>query len=75
MVNVSSHQARRPVTGALPYATAKAAVEGLTGRWPSSTGGTEFAPTPSPSARSPPSGTPNSWPPRSPTRPSGSTPS
>jgi NAD(P)-dependent dehydrogenase (short-subunit alcohol dehydrogenase family) len=30
IVNVSSHQARRPVRGALPYAVAKAAVEGLT---------------------------------------------
>ncbi len=30
IVTVSSHQARRPVRGALPYATAKAAVEGLT---------------------------------------------
>ncbi|BFU46749.1 SDR family NAD(P)-dependent oxidoreductase [Krasilnikovia sp. MM14-A1004] len=30
IVNVSSHQAQRPVSGALPYATAKAAVEGLT---------------------------------------------
>ena len=30
IVNVSSHQARRAVYGALPYATAKAAVEGLT---------------------------------------------
>ena len=30
IVNVSSHQARRPVPGALTYATAKAAVEGLT---------------------------------------------
>ncbi|WP_301176770.1 SDR family NAD(P)-dependent oxidoreductase [Actinomadura geliboluensis] len=30
IVNVSSHQARRPVRGSLPYATAKAAVEGLT---------------------------------------------
>jgi NAD(P)-dependent dehydrogenase (short-subunit alcohol dehydrogenase family) len=30
IVNVSSHQARRPVRGALAYATAKAAVEGLT---------------------------------------------
>ncbi len=30
IVNVSSHQALRPVPGALPYATAKAAVEGLT---------------------------------------------
>ncbi|GEK21182.1 short-chain dehydrogenase [Cellulomonas xylanilytica] len=30
IVNVSSHQAGRPVRGALPYATAKAAVEGLT---------------------------------------------
>ncbi|WP_339156157.1 SDR family oxidoreductase [Actinomadura luteofluorescens] len=29
IVNVSSHQARRPVRGSLPYATAKAAVEGL----------------------------------------------
>jgi NAD(P)-dependent dehydrogenase (short-subunit alcohol dehydrogenase family) len=30
IVNVSSHQAARPVRGALPYAVAKAAVEGLT---------------------------------------------
>ena len=30
IVNVSSHQAARAVPGALPYATAKAAVEGLT---------------------------------------------
>jgi NAD(P)-dependent dehydrogenase (short-subunit alcohol dehydrogenase family) len=30
IVNVSSHQARRAVRGALPYAIAKAAVEGLT---------------------------------------------
>ncbi len=30
IVNVSSHQASRPVRGALPYATAKAAIEGLT---------------------------------------------
>ena len=30
IVNVSSHQAQRPVRGALAYATAKAAVEGLT---------------------------------------------
>jgi NAD(P)-dependent dehydrogenase (short-subunit alcohol dehydrogenase family) len=30
IVNLSSHQAQRPVPGALPYATAKAAVEGLT---------------------------------------------
>lgn len=30
IVNVSSHQAQRPVRGALPYATAKAAVEALT---------------------------------------------
>jgi NAD(P)-dependent dehydrogenase (short-subunit alcohol dehydrogenase family) len=30
IVNVSSHQAARPVPGCLPYATAKAAVEGLT---------------------------------------------
>jgi NAD(P)-dependent dehydrogenase (short-subunit alcohol dehydrogenase family) len=30
IVNVSSHQAQRPVAGALPYATAKAALEGLT---------------------------------------------
>jgi NAD(P)-dependent dehydrogenase (short-subunit alcohol dehydrogenase family) len=29
IVNVSSHQAQRAVRGALPYATAKAAVEGL----------------------------------------------
>ncbi|MDG4796125.1 SDR family oxidoreductase [Micromonospora sp. WMMD1082] len=30
IVNISSHQASRPVPGCLPYATAKAAVEGLT---------------------------------------------
>jgi NAD(P)-dependent dehydrogenase (short-subunit alcohol dehydrogenase family) len=30
IVNVSSHQAQRPVPGCLPYATAKAAVEGMT---------------------------------------------
>src|SRR4051794_24727312 len=30
IVNVSSHQAQRAVPGALPYATAKAAIEGLT---------------------------------------------
>ena len=30
IVNVSSHQAQRPVPGCLPYATAKAAIEGLT---------------------------------------------
>jgi NAD(P)-dependent dehydrogenase (short-subunit alcohol dehydrogenase family) len=30
IVNVSSHQAQRAVRGALPYATAKAALEGLT---------------------------------------------
>lgn len=30
IVNISSHQAARPVAGALPYATAKAAIEGLT---------------------------------------------
>ena len=30
IVNVSSHQAQRAVCGALPYATAKAATEGLT---------------------------------------------
>jgi NAD(P)-dependent dehydrogenase (short-subunit alcohol dehydrogenase family) len=30
IVNVSSHQAQRAVRGAVPYATAKAAVEGLT---------------------------------------------
>ena len=30
IVYVSSHQAQRPVRGALPYATAKAAIEGLT---------------------------------------------
>jgi NAD(P)-dependent dehydrogenase (short-subunit alcohol dehydrogenase family) len=30
IVNISSHQAQRPVPGALPYATAKAAIEGLT---------------------------------------------
>ena len=30
IVNVTSHQAQRPVPGSLPYATAKAAIEGLT---------------------------------------------
>ncbi len=30
IVNVSSHQAQRPVPGCLPYATAKAAIEGMT---------------------------------------------
>jgi NAD(P)-dependent dehydrogenase (short-subunit alcohol dehydrogenase family) len=30
IVNISSHQAQRAVPGALPYATAKAAIEGLT---------------------------------------------
>jgi len=30
IVTISSHQALRPVPGALPYATAKAAIEGLT---------------------------------------------
>src|SRR5215217_4242016 len=30
IVNVSSHQAQRAVRGAVPYATAKAAIEGLT---------------------------------------------
>lgn len=30
IVNVSSHQGQRPVRGALPYATSKAAIEGLT---------------------------------------------
>jgi NAD(P)-dependent dehydrogenase (short-subunit alcohol dehydrogenase family) len=30
VINISSHQAVRPVPGALPYATAKAAIEGLT---------------------------------------------
>ncbi|SDJ57320.1 SDR family NAD(P)-dependent oxidoreductase [Nonomuraea jiangxiensis] len=30
IVNVTSHQATRPVPGSLPYSTAKAAVEGLT---------------------------------------------
>jgi NAD(P)-dependent dehydrogenase (short-subunit alcohol dehydrogenase family) len=30
IVNVSSHQAQRAIRGALPYATAKAAIEGLT---------------------------------------------
>jgi NAD(P)-dependent dehydrogenase (short-subunit alcohol dehydrogenase family) len=30
IVNVSSHQAQRAVRGAMPYATAKAAIEGLT---------------------------------------------
>jgi NAD(P)-dependent dehydrogenase (short-subunit alcohol dehydrogenase family) len=30
IVNITSHQARRPVPGSLPYATAKAGIEGLT---------------------------------------------
>lgn len=30
IVNITSHQARRPVPGCTPYATAKAAIEGLT---------------------------------------------
>ena len=30
IINVSSHQAQRPVRGSMPYATAKAAIEGLT---------------------------------------------
>lgn len=30
IVNISSHQAQRPVRGSLPYSTAKAAIEGLT---------------------------------------------
>lgn len=30
IVNISSHQAQRPVAGSVPYATAKAAIEGLT---------------------------------------------
>ncbi|MFB7719382.1 SDR family NAD(P)-dependent oxidoreductase [Nocardia sp. NPDC056100] len=30
IVNISSHQAKRPVSGALPYSTAKAAIGGLT---------------------------------------------
>ncbi|QPP05036.1 SDR family oxidoreductase [Streptomyces bathyalis] len=30
VVNITSHQARRPVPGCTPYATAKAAIEGLT---------------------------------------------
>src|SRR4051812_46604300 len=30
IVNLSSHQALRPVPGSMPYATAKAAIEGLT---------------------------------------------
>ncbi|MFB8003492.1 SDR family NAD(P)-dependent oxidoreductase [Nocardia sp. NPDC056000] len=30
IVNISSHQAQRAVSGALPYSTAKAAIEGLT---------------------------------------------
>ncbi|NEE00978.1 SDR family NAD(P)-dependent oxidoreductase [Phytoactinopolyspora halotolerans] len=30
IVNLSSHQAQRPVPGCLPYATAKSAIEGLT---------------------------------------------
>jgi len=30
IVNVSSHQAQRPIPGALPYTTAKAGIEGLT---------------------------------------------
>src|SRR5262245_23905569 len=52
IVNVSSHQAQRPVVGALPYATAKAAIEGLTPPPLSTTDGTRFAPTPWLSPRS-----------------------
>ena len=37
IVNVSSHQAQRPVRGALPYATAKAASRGSPAPWPSTT--------------------------------------
>lgn len=56
IVNVSSHQAQRAVAGALPYATAKAAIEGLT-RAQSITGRAASASTPSPWARSSPSAT------------------
>jgi NAD(P)-dependent dehydrogenase (short-subunit alcohol dehydrogenase family) len=38
IVNLSSHQAQRAVRGALPYATAKAAIQGLTRGWPWPTG-------------------------------------
>jgi len=56
IVNVSSHQVQRAVRGALPYAVAKAAIEGLTkgaavdydARWPRST-------------RSAASGSPRKW--------------
>jgi NAD(P)-dependent dehydrogenase (short-subunit alcohol dehydrogenase family) len=38
IVNVSSHQAQRPVRGAMAYATAKAAIEGVdpADSWPRS---------------------------------------
>ena len=52
IVNVSSHQAQRPVRGALPYATAKAAVEGLTRAVAVDHGQPGSAPTGSRSARS-----------------------
>jgi NAD(P)-dependent dehydrogenase (short-subunit alcohol dehydrogenase family) len=58
IVNVSSHQAQPAVRGALPYATAKAAVEGLTRAlavW--TTAPAASGPPPLPSAPSPPSDT------------------
>ena len=57
IVNVSSHQAQRAVRGALPYATAKAALEGLTRALAVDEGPRASGSTPSRSARSPPSGT------------------
>ena len=53
IVNVSSHQAQRPVRGALPYATAKAGSRVSPVRWPSTTGRAASGPTPWRSARSP----------------------
>jgi NAD(P)-dependent dehydrogenase (short-subunit alcohol dehydrogenase family) len=57
IVNVSSHQATRAVPGALPYATAKAAIEGLTRALAVDYGPRVFGPTRSRSARSSPSAT------------------
>lgn len=57
IVNVSSHQAQGAVRGALPYATAKAAVEGLTRATAVDHGPRGIRTTRSPSARSAPHAT------------------
>jgi NAD(P)-dependent dehydrogenase (short-subunit alcohol dehydrogenase family) len=57
IVNVSSHQAQRRVPGALPYATAKAAIEGLTPALAVDYGPPGSAQTPSLLDRPPPSAT------------------